>query len=296
MGVFYVKDPSMRFTLFRLALLVSCCISLSGVELLTINAAVPVARQPPTQNMQERIGSWGFTTKRKQTVAQRGRFVEYTPANWDRSTKLPLLIFYHGAGARTQYRDNIEALYEEYVLHLIRSGKEIPAIVLCPQVATYWNTQSVEFFDQAIAHYHDLIDVDRIYVTGLSSGGGGCWIACAHRHMHLAAAIPICGIRTDPKQDAHLIHLPIWAFHNKHDPYQSVDNTRAHVEVIRNAGGNYLLYTEYDEQPGKSHMKNGVQVFPGCHAHAWITAYDNPQTWTWLFKQRKGSPERAVQP
>ena len=251
---------------------------------------------PKKQSMVEHIGSWGFTTNRKQQVATRGRFVEYAPKNWDRKSRLPLLIFFHGAGARTQYRDSIDALYEEYFLKLIREGKELQALVLCPQVATYWNTQSVQFFDQALKHYADVIDTDRIYLTGLSSGGGGCWIATAQRHQLLAASVPICGIRTDPSKDAALINLPIWAFHNKHDPYQKVTNTRAHVEEIRKAGGKYLIYTEYDAQPGKSHVKNGVSIFPKCHAHAWETAYDNPALWDWLFKQRKGKPELALRP
>ena len=282
--------------MFRTLILYSLCLSLAAMDNSALIAPTIVEQAPASQKMQERIGSWGFTIHRKQKQATRGRFVEYTPANWDRRSKLPLLIFYHGAGARTQYRDTIEALYAEYLLKIIRSGKEIDAIVLCPQVATYWNTHSVQFFDQAIKHYDQLIDKERIYLTGLSSGGGGCWIACAHRHAQLAAAVPICGIRTDPTKDAALKDLPIWAFHNKHDPYQSVDYTRAHVDVIRKAGGQYLHYTEYDAQPGKSHMKNGVQVFPGCHAHAWIAAYDDPHMWAWLFKQRKGKPELALRP
>ena len=282
--------------MFRYILLISLYCSLSAVENCEIGAPELVEHLPAAQIMQERIGTWGFTTSRKQSVASRGRFVEYTPADWDRTSKLPLLIFYHGAGARTQYRDTIDALYAEYLLKIIREGKEIQALVLCPQVATYWNTQSVEFFDQAIKYYDQLIDKDRIYLTGLSSGGGGCWIACAHRHNQVAAAVPICGIRTDPTKDAALKDLPIWTFHNKHDPYQRVDYTRAHVDVIRKAGGQYLHYTEYDAQPGKSHIKNGVQVFPGCHAHAWIAAYDDPQLWAWLFKQRKGKPELALRP
>lgn len=252
-----------------------------------------VSEVPATQKMKERMGNWKFTIHRKKNEEFTGRFLEYTPANWDRKSKLPMVIFLHGAGGRTEIKDTINILYLEYIPEIIRKGKTFDAIVLCPQIKSYWGDQGAEFIDQAMKTYAGLYDPDRIYLTGLSSGGGGTWETALNKHQILAAAVPICGIKKSPKEDGKLVDLPIWAFHNANDPYQSVEFTRAHVKAIEDAGGKYIIYTEYQETSGKSHMKNGKPVFPNCHAHAWITAYSDPKLWEWLFKQRKGKPELA---
>ena len=253
------------------------------------------AENPPAaQVMQERIGTWTYNSGKTRSE-QTGRLIEYTPADWNHKDALPLIVFLHGAGARTAYKDTIEALYLEFIPAEIRRGRSVNAILLCPQVDSYWGDQGAEILDQALEHYGDRIDPDRVYLTGLSSGGGGTWRAAVLRHEILAAAIPICGIRTSVDRDSQLITLPIWAFHNRHDPYQSVDYTRAHVQAIKAAGGQHIHYTEYEETPGHSHKgKQGELVYPKCHPHAWETAYQDERLWTWLFNQRKGKPERAL--
>ena len=278
-----------------LALCMLFAIIKPAVSLAQLTNLTAIRNAPATQKMVEQIGQWQFTPARSASQRQTGRFIVYTPPTWDGITKLPMLIFLHGAGARTEREDTIEALYKEFFPTLIRQGKTFDAIVLCPQVSGYWGDEGAQFIDQAIDFYKNQFDHDRLYLTGLSSGGGGTWRAAVLKHDLLAAAVPICGIRTSTEHDDQLVNLPIWAFHNKHDPYQKVQYTRDHIHAIGKAGGQYIRYTEYDQTPGKSHTgKDGQPVFPKCHPHAWEAAYSDDTLWQWLFAQQRGQPQRAL--
>lgn len=279
-------------------LVVSCVLIVgmsTSVTFAELSALKDITDTPATQQMHEQIGTWTFTQQKSGNSQQTGRFIAYTPANWDGKTQLPMLIFLHGAGARTERGDTVDTLYDEFFPKLIRQGKVFDAIVLCPQVSGYWGNEGAEFIDQAIAFYKDRYDTQRLYLTGLSSGGGGTWRAAVLKHDILAAAVPVCGIRASVDAENKLVNLPIWAFHNVHDPYQKVEYTRAHIEAIRKAGGKYIKYTEYDQTPGKSHPgKDGQPVYPRCHPQAWEAAYSDPSLWQWLFAQRLGKPELAL--
>src|SRR5690606_32822758 len=105
----------------------------------------------------------------------------------------------------------------------------------------------------------------------------------------LAALVPIATTIGRSEGAEALVNLPIWAFHNVHDPYQAVDKTRTQVEAVRAAGGKVVKLTEYTETPGKQH--NGV--WPNAHRHAWETAYRDEAMWDWLFRQRRERSETA---
>lgn len=277
--------------LLRCGLLILLLAAAPAAEVLTdLRPAVDV---PTTQVMHARQGLWSFLHRGKER--RQAVFVEYAPADWDGTTPLPLVVFLHGAGGRREASDDLSDFYAEFIPAEIRRGRTFPALVLCPQSEGYWGNEASDFLDQALAAYIGRVDPDRVYLIGLSSGGGGTWVTARERRHLLAAAVPVCGIRKSADQDADLVDLPIWAFHNIHDPYQSVAYTRAHVEAIRAAGGRFLRSTEYDETPGKSHPgKDGQPVWPRCHAHAWETAFSDPALWAWLFRQRRGHPERAL--
>src|SRR5206468_3296234 len=110
------------------------------------------------------------------------------------------------------------------------NGKTFSFIVITPQF-TYWpggnDVQSV--IDYCVSHYR--VDQSRIYVTGLSMGGGVTWdyasmsTAAASR---VAAIVPVCGASDGNLTKGKIIAsagLPVWALHNMDDPTVSVQNT-----------------------------------------------------------------------
>jgi predicted peptidase len=241
-----------------------------------------------TQPMTRTTGQWQYLDHKKTQLT--GPYLAFTPATWDGKTPLPLVIFLHGAGSRgTDGR----AMETEFLVEQITAGRQFEAIVLFPQVSTYWNgTQAASFIDLALNTYDGKHDPDRVYLMGESSGGGGCWEGAKLRADKLAAAVPIATITGRADDADKLVNLPIWAFHNVHDPYQVVDKSRTQVNAIKALGGKYVVYTEYTATAGK--FVGGK--WPNTHKHAWETALTDPALWEWMWRQRRGKPELALNP
>jgi len=112
------------------------------------------------------------------------------------------------------------------------------------------------------------VDLDRIYVTGLSMGGYGSWDLAIRTPEKFAAVVPICG-GGDESQAARLLGVPIWAWHGDADPAVPVERSRRMIAAIRQAGGN----PKYTELAGVGH-------------DSWNPAYRDPHgPIPWLFEQ-----------
>lgn len=256
--------------------------------LLTTALMVGTTRALQAEPMHESTGRWTFPAD---GAPREGGYLAFTPAAWDGQTPLPLLIYLHGAGYRG---DDLAKLDDEELVKQIRDGRALDAIVLFPQTTTYWTgEQAAAFMDHAVSSYAGKFDPDRVYLTGESAGGGGAWEGAKLRADKLAALVPIASTIGRTEGAEKLVNLPIWAFHNVHDPYQKVEKSRTQVEAVRAAGGRFVFLTEYTETPGKQNAKG---EWPNAHRHAWETAYRDPALWEWLFRQRRGDPERALDP
>jgi predicted peptidase len=216
----------------------------------------------------------------------RYRLLTPTPANAD--TKLPLVLFLHGAGERG---DDNAAQLKHGVVEFHRRQATHPCLVLAPQcpagskwVDVDWNEKggagtfpaepsvplrlALEVVDGLIAAGR--VDPDRVFVTGLSMGGYGTWYAAGMPGSRFAAAAPICG-GGDPAWANRYVGLPVWAFHGDDDRAVPVGRSREMVEAIRAVGGK-LKYTEY----------------PGVGHDSWTRTYADDAFHDWLFAQRRG--------
>ena len=74
------------------------------------------------------------------------------------------------------------------------------------------------------------VDVDRVYLTGLSMGGYGSWELAVRWPDVFAALIPICG-----GGDAHRVHrvlsVPICVYHGADDPVVPARESRAMIPI-----------------------------------------------------------------
>lgn len=203
----------------------------------------------------------------------------------DKTQKLPLILFLHGAGERGI--DNEKHL--KHIFHLASDDfqKEFPCYILAPQcpagvkwVNVEWNLkfhimppisstmQSVIKLLKKITE-KDNIDTNRIYVVGLSMGGFGVWdILCREPNL-FAAAVPICGGGDETK--AQLIkNIPIWAFHGLQDKTVLPSRTQNMVSAIQKLNG-----------------KAQMTLYPEVGHAAWEKALHDHELWTWLFHQSK---------
>ncbi|MBO7344821.1 MAG: phospholipase, partial [Clostridia bacterium] len=115
----------------------------------------------------------------------------FTPA--EKVQNPPLIVYLHGAGERGE---NIEHLYRHGMPKLIKSGKEIPAIVLCPQCPAQfvWNNiveRLKNLIDLIVEEYQ--ISKDRIAITGSSMGGFGTWEMGLTYANYFSAIAPVAG-------------------------------------------------------------------------------------------------------
>ncbi|RYG49849.1 MAG: hypothetical protein EOO01_12020, partial [Chitinophagaceae bacterium] len=174
-----------------------------------------------------------------------GGFYKAVPARYDSgSKKYPLLIFIHGVGELGNGTTDLAKIQntpiparlknKTFPVKFTSGGKDFSFIVISPQFKAWPSPGDVD----AVVRYsiqHLRIDTARIYVIGLSMGGGATWEYGAAYASKIAAIAPICGASSPDLSRAKKIaaaNLPVWAFHNTDDPTVTVNNTNKYVENI----------------------------------------------------------------
>src|SRR5690606_7628348 len=104
-----------------------------------------------------------------------------------------------------------------------------------PQSAAgYWSADEqkriVNMLGQAKSEFS--IDTDKIYVTGLSAGGGGTRKMIETYTSVFAAAVPLAATPSGTDQSM-LAGKPVWAFHAVNDGTVNVGITRTWINNIR---------------------------------------------------------------
>ncbi len=195
-------------------------------------------------------------------------YYEYLPEGYDTQPDedFPLVIFLHGLGELGNGNNDLSKVTKNGPPKKLKGDFDLPAIVISPQSTVWWKNATLDsFLEWLVVNYR--IDESRVYMTGLSMGGGGTWDYAVSYPEKLAAIVPVCGAST-VKNPESLVDMAIWAFHNSGDSKVSVNNTYGWIEGIENAGGSPKM-TIYD--------KTGHD--------AWTDTYDDHKMWDWLFAQ-----------
>jgi predicted esterase len=181
-------------------------------------------------------------------------FLEYKPADYNSTTtKYPLIIFLHGIGERGDGTTMLQDVTCCGIPRIIRlghkmkftwNGKTETFLVISPQCPEKYGMWPAVFITELInyAKANLRIDPNRIYLTGLSMGGGGTLrfiSTAADQPKQLAAAATICSPCTFSNPiyptDA---HLPYWGFHAADDPTASVTCTEYAVKRMNDLYAN----------------------------------------------------------
>lgn len=202
------------------------------------------------------------------------------------SRRCPLLLFLHGAGetgsnntAQLNNRANGAFKLAEDAATL---GQ--PVIMAAPQTPEWWANDNptgglADLIDDVQREFG--FDPARLYVTGLSMGGGGTIGFLKRYDAAAAAAVPVCPadlISSTIDRDR-LWNTPAWYFHAVNDGTVTVENSRTSVATLR-AGGGDPLYTEFTT---------------GNHG-IWTETYKVAALAPWLLAQRANVPMRATAP
>ncbi len=237
------------------------------------------------------IAGWADDFEARVYTDSDGKTLPYrllVPANYDKTTKYPLILFFHGAGERGA--DNINQLK-----HGVKSltspdaQAKYPAIVVAPQcplgkqwVDMPWGALSgvrpdqpsesmslaLKILDAVTAEFS--IDPDRIYVAGLSMGGYATWDCVTRFPDRFAAAVAVCGGGDENTVTADVAKVPVWAFGSSDDRTVPPIRSLHMVEAMMEKGGKprYYLYT-------------------GLGHNSWDKAFSEPELLPWLFSQHR---------
>ena len=195
----------------------------------------------------------------------------YYPENYDTDLdgQFPLLLFLHGGG---ESGDSLETIKQNGPPKLIAQGKQFPFLILAPQnphKKKWWNTAGfMQLLDTIIAE--NRIDKKRIYLTGLSRGGGAAWELAVQYPEKFAALAVVCGMTPLPYASWIDKNMPIWVFHGEDD--QSIPISESETMVTRLQSMGYdVRFTRY----------------PGVGHNSWIKAYNTVELYEWLIRQER---------
>ena len=204
---------------------------------------------------------------------------------------VPLVVFLHGASSR--HESDMSAALAWALPHEIRdaeaNGSIPPPSValltpLCPR-RTEWKKPLIaaavlSLIESVCTRLSTVVDRSRVYLTGVSMGGLGCWELGARRPDLFAALIPICG-GGSPVYAPLLRHMPCWFFHSAEDNVVACADTDALVHALHATGAIDVRYTRYACCP-----EPAAQEWMVGH-NAWSRSYAMGDLWTWLLAQHK---------
>ena len=262
----------------------------------------------------------GGTQVKRRDEASGLEFWLYTPAGHDASAaaRWPLLLFLHGAGESGRDLDDLISTGATGCPPVeLAHGRAAPSlaanfVVASPQTDRGWGDADrlAKLTNSLLGDAGLALDPARLYATGVSMGGAGCWTAGTTGLF--AAIAPVCGAGSVPvrpllsqpptpgqhhppstesesvlvgAQAASLDGVAVWAFHGANDAVVPVRVTDRAIEELKRARTESqqaeIKYTRYDEAPPPV----GWEGYTG-HA-SWIPAYrEDTGLFEWLLSHK----------
>jgi poly(3-hydroxybutyrate) depolymerase len=214
----------------------------------------------------------------------------YLPKKFSVTKKYPLVIMLHGAGSnhrlalrRVFGKSNVPNETDVEATLYFPAWKDVDYIVASPYARGTMGYQSIaekDVYDVlADVKRRFPIDDDRVYLTGLSMGGGGTlWLGLSRPDIWAAIA-PVCPAPPDGTDELapNALNYPVHIFHGDADPLVRPAGVREWVKRF----DSLETKIEYTEYPGVGH-------------NSWENAYQDGFIFTWFAKFRRNRyPERV---
>lgn len=225
-------------------------------------------------------------------------YLEHLPSDYNKSsTDYPVLIFLHGAGERGNGTSDLSRIKKQgppkYVeeghqMSFTAGGKKESLIVISPQLPSNYNSWPAFYVDLVVEHVKKTYRIDnkRIYLTGLSMGGGGCWVYTATNSTYagkIAAILPIAGHQSYSGLSASSIcskKVKTWAIHGGADDRTPLQYSKDWNSNINKCSSGLAKLTVYE---GVGHSGAWERAYQTGHEH------HNPNIYEWLLQQKQGS-------
>lgn len=239
-------------------------------------------------------------------------FYQYLPADYSSSTKnYPLIIWVHGAGQVGQGNSTDLPKVLEWGVPKIISGGGFPSsftvadssfsfIIISPQFMGWPSGNNISaILSYAMNNYR--VNPDKVYLMGISAGGGGVWDFASTSTTNsnkLAAIIPFCGTLAPTQTLANRIatsNLPVWAFHNTNDgtvPVAYSRNWKSYINAYLPTPNPLAKLTEF------STVSNDAIIAHECWSLATLPTYkpEGKNIYEWLLQYRKRTASLNLSP
>jgi predicted peptidase len=185
----------------------------------------------------------------------------YLPPDFKKN--MPLLVWLHGASLRGA---DVRMLKRYGPPAVAERRGDFPFVVLSPQcpAGQLWTDANglIRLVDEVMQEHR--IDPKRVYLTGLSMGGGGAWFLASQYNNRFGAVVPMCG-PTQPALWANgLKKMPVWCFHGEKDDVVPLQRSKDMVKALKKIG-NKVKFTIVK---GKGHDITGLYNDDGIYK--WI--------------------------
>lgn len=242
------------------------------VALTACSSTQPAAHAKPASKQMAKE----FTFKR--TASVHVKYLLFLPGDYKKTgeQRWPLILFLHGSGERGT---DVWKVAKHGPPKKVTEDPEFPFILVspqCPEGRTWAKDELLALLDEITSKY--AVDVNRVYLTGLSMGGYGTWnLGLAHPEK-FAALAPICGggdlinaILSSREKPEALKTLGVWAFHGAKDPVVPVEESQRMVEVLKKIGVPDVKLT----------------IYPEAGHDSWTETYKNPEFYRWLLAHER---------
>ncbi len=169
----------------------------------------------------------------KEYFAKNDNEMNYMVFYPDSYKDLPLLVYLHGAGERGGV---LSHLTRHAIPKIIKEGRQIPAVILCPQCPEKYVWDNVTamlktLIDKIVCEYG--IKNDRICITGSSMGGYGTWMMGLAYPNFFSAIGPVAGGGMSWRAK-NLRSTPVYAVHGKKDTTVPITCSELMINELKN--------------------------------------------------------------
>ena len=196
-------------------------------------------------------------------------YLLYLPQDYGKDTTKvwPLMLFLHGSG---EAGTDLQKVKVHGPPKLVDQGKQFPFIIVSPQAPPNegWEPQVI------VRLIYDLekkykVDIDRIYLTGLSMGGFGTWSIAMKFPWIFAAIAPICG-GGDTADISKLKHMPVWCFHGAKDNVVKPEQSYHMINALK-----------------KYNKDVRLTIYPEANHDSWTATYNNDSLYSWFLEHKR---------
>jgi poly(3-hydroxybutyrate) depolymerase len=251
------------------------------LTVVAITAAHPIHSQTPRSSIATFVSSVDDSEQ---------PYALYLPTSFEAGKKYPVVISLHSEDSNHRLNllqvlglSNRAAEGARFSLLNARAAPDIDFIVACPLARGgmgYTGIAETDVYDVlADLERRFPVDQDRVYLTGVSMGGGGVLRLALTRPDVWAAVAPVCPMPVPEISNlaANALNLPVRLFHGEQDPVVSVTSSRLWQRRLLDVG----VSADYLEYPVLRH-------------NAWDVAYKDGGVFRWFDQFRRDRyPQRV---